>query len=267
MSYDLIKITQIKFDTGLKQMVNARDLHSFLNIGKDFSNWIKGQIDIFIEKEDYIKEADLSLALKGELDFKGQNRIDYHLTLETAKQIAMMSRTDKGKEIRLYFIKIEEEFKKLNNPFILASRKDLLKLALDQEEKIELMGQKTKMLEVENMQKSEIINEQEQALEEKEKIIDKYIGISEEATPSAVGKKLGLKPRLFIDTLKAMGYYASSGEPYQKYINCGYFKIKYTEPKLIHGEMRKFPHFYITPKGFDYFFKKVKAGEFDNIKI
>ena len=46
----------------VQQTVNARELHDFLEIGKDFSNWIKAQIDRagFVENVDYVKTQNLS---------------------------------------------------------------------------------------------------------------------------------------------------------------------------------------------------------------
>jgi phage anti-repressor protein/phage antirepressor YoqD-like protein len=84
--------------------VNARDLHSFLEVGKDFSNWIKAQVERarLVEHRDFEK-----VAQKGELSATGQTRIDYFLTFDAAKHIGMMTGTDKGFEVRDYFIECE----------------------------------------------------------------------------------------------------------------------------------------------------------------
>lgn len=84
-----------------KQTVNARDLHEFLEVGKDFSNWIKDRVEQFgfAENQDFIVFAE-----SGE---KGRPRQDYHLTLDMAKELSMVERNDKGKQARLYFIECE----------------------------------------------------------------------------------------------------------------------------------------------------------------
>jgi len=89
----------------LHQTVNARELHAFLEIGKDFSTWIKVQINRagIIENEDFVK-----LTQKRELSATGQSTIEYHLTLESGKHIAMMSQAKKGREVRNYFIECEK---------------------------------------------------------------------------------------------------------------------------------------------------------------
>jgi phage anti-repressor protein len=88
--------------------VNARDLHKFLESGKDFSTWIKDRINQygFIENQDFIK-----LTQKGELSKTGQTLIDYHLSLDMAKQLCMVERNPKGKDARIYFIECERKVK------------------------------------------------------------------------------------------------------------------------------------------------------------
>jgi len=81
--------------------VNARDLHTQLAIRKDFSDWIKAQLaDLYTQGIDF--EV---FPLKGENTQRP--RIEYALTIECAKHIAMMSRSVKGREIRDYFIECE----------------------------------------------------------------------------------------------------------------------------------------------------------------
>jgi phage anti-repressor protein len=84
------------------QTVNARDLHSFLGVGKDFSSWMKVQIERarLVENRDFVK-----LTQKGER----QILVEYHLTIDAGKQIGMMSGTDKGFEIRDYFLACERK--------------------------------------------------------------------------------------------------------------------------------------------------------------
>ena len=88
--------------------VNARDLHTVLEIKKDFSDWIKRQISTLnlIENEDYIVFPQKGENLKG-----GRPSKEYILTIDAAKHIAMASRTKRGREVRAYFIEVEKNFK------------------------------------------------------------------------------------------------------------------------------------------------------------
>lgn len=96
------------------QLVNARDLHVCLQIGKDFSTWIKSRIEQygFIEGEDYAIFAAPQIRGAGN---RGK-RTDYHLTLDTAKELAMVENNDQGRAVRRYFIRIEREAKPAVQP-------------------------------------------------------------------------------------------------------------------------------------------------------
>jgi phage anti-repressor protein len=75
---------------------NGRDLWEGLDIGRDYTNWVKDQVVSLqlIENEDYIIFAE-----KGENP--GRPRKEVAFTLDAAKHIAMASRTEKGREVRL----------------------------------------------------------------------------------------------------------------------------------------------------------------------
>ncbi|EBP4060919.1 phage antirepressor Ant, partial [Salmonella enterica subsp. enterica] len=89
-------------------LCNARDLHDFLGVGKDFSTWIKGRIAEygFVENQDYI-----AIPQKRGIGH-GRGKTEYHLTLDTAKELAMVERNEKGRQVRRYFIECEKELQK-----------------------------------------------------------------------------------------------------------------------------------------------------------
>lgn len=85
-------------------LVSGRDLHGFLEIGKDFSNWFKDMIKYgFEEDKDF---TPISAKSNG-----GRPRTEYAMTLDMAKEISMIQRNDKGKQARQYFIEVEKEYK------------------------------------------------------------------------------------------------------------------------------------------------------------
>jgi len=98
----LIPIYQSEKGTNL---VNARELHEFLEVNSKFADWMKNRIEKyeFVENQDFIT---VSKNLEN-----GGRAIDYVFKLEPAKEIAMVENNEKGKEIRRYFIKVEEKFK------------------------------------------------------------------------------------------------------------------------------------------------------------
>ena len=98
----LIEINNSKIGGKEVQTVNARNLHAGLEVGKDFSNWIKAQIKRarLQQNIDFVTVAQKGVG--GKFD-----SIDYHLTIEAGKHVAMMCGTDKGFEVRDYFIECE----------------------------------------------------------------------------------------------------------------------------------------------------------------
>lgn len=87
-------------------VVSARELYKVLEVKRDFTNWCKQMFEYgFTSNHDYW------LAKIGER--KAHNKTDYLLTLDTAKEIAMLQRTPVGKQVRNYFIEKEKGFNQL----------------------------------------------------------------------------------------------------------------------------------------------------------
>lgn len=95
--------------------LSARELHEFLGIGTEFAKWMQRMCEYgFSENQDYrvfVKNDDNS---KG-----GRPSTDYEITLDMAKEIAMIQRSDKGKEVRQYFLELERRW---NSPEAVMNR-------------------------------------------------------------------------------------------------------------------------------------------------
>ena len=91
--------------------VNARDLHAFLEVGRDFNTWIKARINRygFIEDEDFMCVENLSSPKRGSSKSRTQKVKEYFVTLDMAKELAMVELNDKGKQARRYFIDCEKQ--------------------------------------------------------------------------------------------------------------------------------------------------------------
>lgn len=87
------------------QAVSGRELHAFLELGRDYTTWFKKMTEYgLVEGVDY-------LPISGEVVREGRGsvvRLDHALTIDAAKEIAMLQRTPRGKEARLYFIEVEK---------------------------------------------------------------------------------------------------------------------------------------------------------------
>lgn len=85
-------------------LVNARDLHAVMGVGKDFSTWIKDRIETygFIEGEDY------SPSLGNRSYGFGKPKTEYHLSLDMAKELSMLENNAQSRAARRYFIQMEK---------------------------------------------------------------------------------------------------------------------------------------------------------------
>lgn len=113
MNTQLIPVFASEIAGTSTQLVDARLLHSFLEVGKDFSNWMKDRIKQydFQENQDYIR-----VAKTGDGENSGFQPIEYHLSLDMAKELSMVERNEKGKQARRYFIACENHLRLGHTP-------------------------------------------------------------------------------------------------------------------------------------------------------
>lgn len=106
-------LIEVKTDKNGIQTVSARLLHEKLGIETKFADWIKRMIGYgFEENKDFtvVKNGD-GTVLKNE---NGRNEngqfasIDYFITLDMAKEICMLQRSEIGRKFRQYFIRCEK---------------------------------------------------------------------------------------------------------------------------------------------------------------
>lgn len=111
MNNELIKVT-VQND---QQLVSARDLYKGLEIRTRFSLWVSQNFKEFEEGADFTSVVTTTVVNNG-----ARKEIqDYALTIDMAKQLCLLSRTQKGKEYREYLIEVE---KKWNNPDMIMQR-------------------------------------------------------------------------------------------------------------------------------------------------
>ena len=102
---ELIKIETRDIGGVATKTCNGRELWTFIQSGQEFANWIKGRVATygFVEGTDYVVDKFVNNP-KG-----GRPTLDYHLTLDMAKELGMVENNDKGREIRRYFIACEKQ--------------------------------------------------------------------------------------------------------------------------------------------------------------
>ena len=137
MDNELIKVTK---DNNGNSVVSGRELHEFLEVKTPYKDWFPRMVEYgFTENVDFI-----SLAQKCAKPNGGRPKTDHALTLDMAKEISMIQRTEKGKQARQYFIEVEKAYK------------EKYKLPQTPEEKLALTMQVTLRLDkrVGNLEKS-----------------------------------------------------------------------------------------------------------------
>lgn len=127
---ELIKLT--KNEQGI-ETVNARELHAFLEVKSKFADWFKNRVSEFgfIENSDFVSVSKI-------LESGGRS-IEYHISIDMAKELSMLERNDKGKQARLYFIECERIAKDKQVPQSFA---EALQLAANQAKQLEAQAAK-----------------------------------------------------------------------------------------------------------------------------
>ena len=101
---NLINIT---LNENHEPVVSGRQLHETLGVKTRYNDWFNRMTEFgFTENEDYLAITQKRVTAQG----NATNQTDHIIKLDMAKEIAMIQRTDKGKEVRTYFIQVEKDF-------------------------------------------------------------------------------------------------------------------------------------------------------------
>lgn len=86
--------------------MSGRQLHEALDVKTKYADWFNRMIDYgFAENQDFLLLKNEQQTGRG-----GHNKVDHIIKLDMAKEIAMIQRTERGKQVRQYFIQVEKDF-------------------------------------------------------------------------------------------------------------------------------------------------------------
>ena len=107
---ELISLRPQTINGNAVETVSARELHTFVESKRQFADWIKNRVEKygFVENVDYI-----TFSQNCE---KGRPSQEYFITLDMAKQLAMVENNEKGMQVRKYFIECEKQLKEQTAP-------------------------------------------------------------------------------------------------------------------------------------------------------
>lgn len=228
--------------------VSARDLHEALEVKSNFTTWFNRMCEYgFREKIDF-KTCFPKMESESH---GGQNMIDHEISIDMAKQICMIQRSEKSKQYRQYFIDLEKAW---NTPEQVMAR--ALKLA---DRTIDNLKEDNKKLieDNERMRPKEIFADAVSASNSSILIGDLAKLLRQNGVDT--GQK-----RLF-EQLRNEGYLMKTGSsrnmPKQKYVENGFFQIKETVISNPDGSVRMTKTTKVTGKGQQYFLNKYLGTE------
>ena len=173
---NLINIT---LNENQEPVVSGRQLHQALGVKTPYSMWFDRMVEYgFTENQDFLLNNSVKQTGRG-----GHNKIDHVLKLDMAKEIAMIQRTDKGKEVRQYFIQVEKDF---NSPEKIMARALLM------------ADKKIKLLESEN---ENLLIELEEATKNAD-YLDLILQTKDSLTITQIAQDYGMSARKMNQLLK-----------------------------------------------------------------
>lgn len=235
MPQQLIKVDYTKD----QPTVSARELHNGLEIKTAFKDWFPRMVEYGFESgKDFCSKMSESTG--------GRPSTDYEISVDMAKQICMIQRTDKGKQYRQYFIDLEKAW---NTPEQVMAR--ALRIANGEIEKLKADNQ-VLIADTERMKPKEIFADAVSASKTSILVGDLAKLLKQN------GYETGQK-RLF-EQLRQEGYLIKSGSsrnmPTQRAIQMQLFEVKETSITNPDGSIRITKTTKVTGKGQQYFINK-----------
>ena len=224
-------------------IISGRELHDFLEVQTPYAKWFERMKEYgFGENIDFVVTDIFVPNSNG----GKQNQVDHHIKLDMAKEIAMIQRTEKGKEARQYFLQVEKAW---NSPEM------IIKRAMD------FQNQKIALLETQ-IQEDKRYTDFGKVVEMSEASVN--IGAFVKIIFDKHGINIG-RNKLF-DWLRDKGYLIKSGReknnPKQQYIEQGLFELRPTIVKRSEGDVQSHTTL-ITGKG-QVKFAEILLSEFGN---
>lgn len=218
------ELIKISYENAERPTVSGRELHDALEVETPYHKWFPRMCEYgFLELEDFWTKMSESTG--------GRPSTDHQLTIPMAKEICMLQRSEKGKQFRQYFIRVEEAW---NSPEMIMKRA------------LEIANEKVKVLQVSVSQ----LTVDKQIMQPKADYFDELVDRNLLTGIRETAKELKVKQNTFVNFLldKKYLYRDKNGKlmPYAKPMENGLFEIKeFSNEKTGFSSTQVF----ITPKG------------------
>ena len=220
---ELIPLHSQTIDGNAVETVSARELHAFLESKRQFSDWIKAKLERLrlVENKDFV-----IISQNCEKPLGGRSALEYFITLDTAKHIAMMENTERGFEVRDYFIECEKKLKQVFSP----KQKFLLNILEADDELSRAVAINQYEVGYVRPLENKVVKQEEQivVLEPKGQFYDAVVQSETLLDLGEVSKLLnykGLGRNNLFRYLRENSILNNKNLPYQTYVDRGYFKI------------------------------------------
>lgn len=226
------ELLNINYDSE-RPTVLGRDLHQALGVKTEYRHWFPRMCEYgFAEGKDFRSFLTESTG--------GRQSTDHQLTIDMAKQLCMIQRTEIGRKFREYFIEVEEAW---NSPEAVMAR--ALSFANKQLDQIK---QRNAVLEEQNA----IQNQQIAELQPKASYYDLVLNCKDLVSVTTIAKDYGWSARKMNTYLHDLGVQYKQGSVwilYQKYAEMGYTSTKTHSHPGKDGDVHATVHTYWTQKG------------------
>ena len=211
---ELQNMSLVDFTPDGKVEISGRQLHMKLNVQTPYHKWMPRMIEY-----GFVEGTDFAVTDKNVRNSNGgkQTVTDHILTLNMAKEIAMLQRTPEGQEIRRYLIKVEEDW---NSP-----EKVMARAIVMANNKLKELTTKNYKLENEIVHLNETINE----MKPKADYVDRILSCKKLMPVTLIAKDYGYSGKRFNKILHDNGVQYKVGKQwvlYSKYQGCGYTHSK-----------------------------------------
>ena len=225
------ELIKISYENAERPTVSGRELHEALEVKTAYKDWFPRMCEYgFTEGEDFNPLKNEQVRTEGNRQVS-RELTDHQLTIPMAKEICMLQRSEKGKQFRQYFIRVEEAW---NSPEMIMKRA------------LEIANEKVKALQVSVSQ----LTVDKQIMQPKADYFDELMDRNLLTGIRETAKELKVKQNTFVNFLldKKYLYRDKKGKlmPYAKPMENGLFEIKeFSNEKTGFSSTQVF----ITPKG------------------
>lgn len=225
------ELIKISYENAERPTVSGRELHEALEVKTAYKDWFPRMCEYgFTEGEDFNPLKNEQVRTEGNRQVS-RELTDHQLTIPMAKEICMLQRSEKGKQFRQYFIRVEEAW---NSPEMIMKRA------------LEIANEKVKALQVSVSQ----LTVDKQIMQPKADYFDELVDRNLLTGIRETAKELKVKQNTFVNFLldKKYLYRDKKGKlmPYAKPMENSLFEVKeFSNEKTGFSSTQVF----ITPKG------------------